>query len=93
VALSRMEIYLAVIKVLEDGDLITQKQVLQEADLKIESPKEIFEFLVNAQLIVEKKVGNKKVYAITEKGERLYNYFRLNDDSEIFGGTNITKID
>jgi predicted transcriptional regulator len=86
VALSRMEKYLAVIKVLENGDLITQKQIMQEADLKLESPKEALEFLVNAQLIVEKKVGNKKLYTITEKGERLYNYFRLNDDGEIFGG-------
>jgi predicted transcriptional regulator len=93
VALSRMEKYLAVIKVLENGDLITQKQIMQEADLKLESPKEALEFLVNAQLIVEKKVGNKKLYTITEKGERLYNYFRLNDDGEIFGGTNITRID
>jgi predicted transcriptional regulator len=88
-----MEKYLAVIKVLENGDLITQKQIMQEADLKLESPKEALEFLVNAQLIVEKKVGNKKLYTITEKGERLYNYFRLNDDGGIFGGTNITRID
>ena len=88
-----MEKYLAVIKVLENGDLITQKQIMQEADLKLESPKEALEFLVNAQLIVEKKVGNKKLYTITEKGERLYNYFRLNDDDDIFGGTNITRID
>jgi len=66
---------------------------MQEADLKLECPKGVLDFLVNAQLIVEKKVGNKKVCAIIEKGERLYNYFRLNDDSEIFGGTNITRID
>ncbi len=92
-ALSRMEKYLAVIKVLDNGDLITQKQIMQEADLKLESPKEALEFLVNAQLIVEKKVGNKKLYCITEKGERLCNYFGLNDDSEIFGGTNINRID
>jgi predicted transcriptional regulator len=44
-------------------------------------------------LIVEKNLGNKKVYGITEKGERVYNYFRLNDISPIFGGTKITKID
>lgn len=92
-ALSRMEKYLAVIKVLENGDLFTQKQIVQEADFRLDSPEEILDFLVNAELIVEKNVGNKKVYAITEKGERLYNYFRLNDDSEIFGGSNITRID
>jgi len=93
VAPSRMEKYLAVIKILENGDLFTQKQIIQEADLRLDSPEEILDFLVNTQLIEEKNVGNKKVYAITEKGERLYNYFRLSDDSEIFGGTNITKID
>jgi predicted transcriptional regulator len=88
-----MEKYLAIIKVLESGDLISQKEIMEEADLKVESPKEVLDFLVDAQLIEEKKVGNKKVYSITEKGERLYNYFRLNDDSEIFGGTNINRID
>jgi predicted transcriptional regulator len=93
VALSRMEKYLAVIKVLENGDLFTQKQIVQEADFELDSPEEILDFLVNAELIVEKDVENRKVYAITEKGERLYNYFRLNDDSEIFGGSNITRID
>ena len=88
-----MEKYLAVIKVLENGDLFTQKQIVQEADFELDSPEEILDFLVNAELIVEKDVENKKVYAITEKGERLYNYFRLNDDSEIFGGSNIPRID
>ena len=88
-----MEKYLAVIKVLENGDLFTQKQIAQEADFELDAPEEILDFLVNAELIVEKNIENKKVYAITEKGERLYNYFRLNDDSEIFGGSNVTRID
>jgi len=88
-----MEKYLAVIKVLENGDLFTQKQIVEEADFEIDSPEEILDFLVDAQLIVEKKVGTKKMYVITEKGERLHNYFRLSDDSEIFGGSNISRID
>jgi len=88
-----MEKYLAIIRVLDNGDLITQKQIMHEIDLKLESPKECLDFLVQMDLIVEKNLGNKKVYAITEKGERVYNYFRLNDNSPIFGGTKITKID
>ena len=67
---------------------------MRKADLKLESLKEFLDFLVNMDLIKEKNLGNKKVYAITEKGERVYNYFRLNDDDDpIFGGTSITKID
>lgn len=66
---------------------------MYEIDLEVESPKECLDFLVHMDLIVEKNLGNKKVYGITEKGERVYNYFRLNDISPIFGGTKITKID
>lgn len=88
-----MEKYLAIIRVLDNGDLITQKQIMHEIDLELESPKECLDFLVHMDLIVEKNLGNKKVYAITEKGERVNNYFRLNDNSPIFGGTKITKID
>jgi predicted transcriptional regulator len=87
------EIPSPIIKVLERGDLISQKEILQEADLKLDSPKEILDFLINSQLITERKVGNKKVYALTDKGQRLFNYFRSNDNSEIFGGTNINRID
>ncbi len=88
-----MEKYLAIIRVLDNRDLITQKQIMEEADLELESPKEFLDFLVQMDLIVEKNFGNKKVYAITEKGERVFNYFRLNDESPIFGRSNITKID
>lgn len=88
-----MEKYLAVIGVLDNWDLITQKQIMEKADLDLESPKECLDFLVQMDLIVEKNLGNKKVYAITEKGERVFNYFRLNDESPIFGSSKITKID
>ncbi len=66
---------------------------MEKADLDLESPKECLDFLVQMDLIVEKNLGNKKVYAITEKGERVFNYFRLNDESPIFGSSKITKID
>ena len=67
VALSRMEKYLAVIKVLENGDLITQKQIMQEANVKLESPKEV----LDAQLIVEKILETKE-YMLSPKKMKDY---------------------
>jgi predicted transcriptional regulator len=92
-ALSRMEKYLAIIRVLDNRNLITQKQIMEEANLELKSPKECLDFLVQMDLVIERNLGSKKVYAITEKGERVFNYFRLNDESPIFGRSNITKID
>jgi predicted transcriptional regulator len=91
--LSRMETYLAIIKVLNNEGPITQKQIVQKADLNLASPKEFFDFLVDLDLIVEKKIGNKKVYYSTDKAQKLYRYFKLDDDYSIFDGTNITRID
>ncbi|HUK84526.1 MAG TPA: hypothetical protein VLU95_01550 [Candidatus Acidoferrum sp.] len=92
-ALSRMEKYLAVIRVLNDEDSITQKQIIQKAEIKLSSPKETLQFLVQLELIIEKSLGNRKVYSITYKGQKLYEYFNSKDDDSIFGGTNINRID
>ena len=94
--LSRMEKYLAVIKVLANWDSITLKQITCKADSNITVPKEYLNFLVKLDLIVEKTAGNKKVYSITDRGQRLCKYFQLNGDDDndsIFDGTNITRID
>jgi predicted transcriptional regulator len=89
-----MEMYLAVIKVLDNWDLITQRQIMCKADLlNVSTPKEYLSFLVNLGLIVEKTLGAKTVYSITEKGQKLIKYFRLKDDESIFGGTRIHRID
>jgi predicted transcriptional regulator len=88
-----MEKYLAVIRVLDNEDSITQKQIIHKSNVKISSPKEILKFLVKQELIMEKSHGNKKVYSITNKGQKLSEYFRSNDDDSIFGGTNINRID
>jgi len=92
-ALSRMEMYLAIIKVLDNWDLITQKQIMCKADLDVATPKDCLSFLVNLGLIVEKNLGTKIVYSITEKGQKLIQYFRLQEDESIFGGTRIHRID
>lgn len=92
-ALSRMEKYLAIIKVLDDWDSITQKQIIHRAGLELVSSNEFFNFLVRLDLIREKTLGPKIVYSITYKGQRLCSYFGLNNDSSIFGGTGIFRID
>ena len=89
-----MEKYLAVIKVLENRDSITLKQIVCKGDLNLALPKEYLNFLVKLDLIAEKTFGNKKVYSITDRGQRLCKYFRLKDDDDaIFDGTKITRID
>ena len=91
--LSRMEKYLAVIKVLDNWDSITQKQIMCKAGFNLALPKEYLNFLVKLDLIVEKKLGTKIVYSITERGQRLCKYFRLNDDYSIFDEIKIARID
>lgn len=88
---SRMEKYLAIIKVLDDWDSITQDQIMRKADLKATTKKEFLNFLIKLDLIEEKTFGNKRTYSITDKGQRVIKYFRLNDDKAIFGG--LTRID
>jgi predicted transcriptional regulator len=91
--LSRMEMYLAVIKVLDNGDSITQQQIMRKAGLNLVSSNEFFNFLVRFDLIREKNLGPKVVYSITDKGQRLCVYFGLDDDNSIFDGTGIFRID
>lgn len=88
-----MEIYLAVIKVLDHGDSITQQQIMRKAGLSLVPPQEFFNFLVRLGIIREKTLGPKVVYSITDKGQRLVTYFGLDDDSSIFRGSGIFRID
>jgi predicted transcriptional regulator len=88
--LSRMEMYLAVIKVLDRGDSMAQQQIMRKAGINL--TKEFFNFLIRLDIIEEKTLGSKVVYYITVKGQRLCAYFGLEDDS-IFSGTGIFRID
>ena len=92
-ALSRMEMYLAIIRVLDHGDSITQQQVTRKAGLGLVLSKEFFNFLVKLDIIAEQTMGSKTVYSLTEKGQRLCAYFGLDDDNPIFRGTGIFRID
>jgi predicted transcriptional regulator len=91
--LSRMEKYLAIIRVLDQMDSITQQQINRKAGLGLILSKEFFSFLVRLDIIKEKTVESKTVYSITDKGQRLCSYFGLNDDNQIFRGTGVFRID
>jgi len=68
---SRMEKYLAVIKVLGNWDSITQKQIVCKADFNLAVPKDYFNFLVKLGLIIEKTIGKKR-YILSLKEDRGY---------------------
>ena len=82
-----MEKYIAIIKILDNWDSLTQKQIIHKTDHNLVSPIEYFNFLVKLDLIRENKsLGAKTEYSITEKGQRLSSYFRLRDEKSIFVG-------
>jgi predicted transcriptional regulator len=90
---SRMEKYLAVIKVLDRGDAITQQQIMRKTGLNLNQSNEYFNFLVRLNLIREETVGSKVVYSLTDKGQRLSAYFASDADNSIFRGTGIFRVD
>jgi predicted transcriptional regulator len=90
--LSRMEMYLAIIKVLDKGDSMAQQQIMRKAGINFMVSKEFFNFLIKLGIISEHNLGPKKMYSITVKGQRLCTYFGLDDDP-IFSGTGIFRID
>jgi predicted transcriptional regulator len=90
--LSRMEMYLAVIKVLDKGDSMSQQQIMRKAGINLTPSKEFFNLLIRLNIIGEKTLGTKIVYYITVKGQMLCAYFGLEDNS-IFSGTGIFRID
>jgi predicted transcriptional regulator len=89
---SKMEMYLAVIKVLERGDSMAQQQIMRKTGISFPLSKEFFNFLVGLDIISEKTIGPKVEYFITKKGHMLCDYFGLNDDNSIFSGTGIFRI-
>ncbi len=85
--------YLAVIKVLENGETMAQKQIMRKAGINLDLTKEFFDSLVKMEIITQETFGSKVMYSITDKGLRLSVYFGLNDDNSIFNGTGIFRID
>ena len=58
-----MEKYIAIIKVLNNRGSLTEEQIMSNADLSLISPKEYLNFLINLELIAEKKLLTKTTYA------------------------------
>jgi predicted transcriptional regulator len=87
-----MEMYLAVIKVLDNADAMVQQQIIRKAGIPAVPTKEFFNFLVKLGIVSQKTAGSKVFYSLTEKGQRLCVYFGL-DDNSIFRGTGIFRID
>jgi predicted transcriptional regulator len=86
-----MEMYLAIIKVLDRGDSMAQQQIMRKAGLSLPPSKELLNFLVELDIINEKTIGLKVEYSITKKGQRLCDYFGLNDENSIFSGTRVFR--
>ncbi len=89
---SRMELYLAIIKVLDCGDSMPQQQIMRKAGLSWSPSKEFFNFLVELEIISEKNSGPKVEYVITKKGQMIFNYFDSNKDNSIFSKTRVFRI-
>ena len=87
-----MEMYLAIIKVLDKGDLMGKQQIMRKAGINLVPSEEFFNFLVRLDIIREENLGSKVLYSLTEKGQRLCAYFGL-DDNSLFRGTGIFRID
>ena len=58
--LSRMEMYLAIIKVLDKGDSMAEQQIMRKAGINFTVSKEFFNFLVKLGIISEHNIGPKK---------------------------------
>jgi hypothetical protein len=51
--------------------------MMRKAGLNFNLSKEFLNFLIQMEIIREKKVDSKTVYILTDKGQRLYTYFGL----------------
>jgi predicted transcriptional regulator len=75
---SKFEIYMDTLAAIRGGT-VTPTRIMYRANLSWEPLKQIFETLTAQGLIVERSMADdkrtRKVYALTEKGENMLNYF------------------
>ena len=88
-----MDKYIAMIKVLNDLESVTPEQILNRAGISLTSPKEYFNFLIKLELVREKIVSGKKIYTITQKGQRLCSFFDHECEKSTIGEIGIIRID
>jgi hypothetical protein len=85
-----MEKYLALIKIFNDWNSMTQKQTMCRADLDLTSPKEWLNFLVQHDLIEEKTLETR-LFTPSKTRATTVQLFRLRDEDSIFGRTKIKQ--
>ena len=75
---SKFEIYMDILAAIRGGT-VTPTRIMYRANLSWEPLKQIFETLTAQGLIVERSMADdkrtRKVYALTDKGENMLNYF------------------
>jgi len=75
---SKFEIYMDILAAIKGGT-VTPTRIMYRANLSWKPLKQIFETLTAQGLIVERSMDDdkrtRKVYALTDKGENVLNYF------------------
>jgi predicted transcriptional regulator len=75
---SKFEIYMDILAAIKGGT-VTPTRIMYRVNLSWKPLKQIFETLTAQGLIVERSMADdkrtRKVYALTEKGENMLNYF------------------
>jgi predicted transcriptional regulator len=90
---SRLERYIAILKVLAKHDTRTIRQLLYNGDLKLFSLEDHLYSLIEFGVVKEKPLGTQKVYSLTRKGARVVAYFTQKETQNIFIANRIEAID
>jgi predicted transcriptional regulator len=77
----RLYIISEILNICKDGSLKTQ--IMYKANLSFAQLNEYIDFLIKIELITIQKENNKKVYRMTEKGQKYLEKYK--DISEILG--------
>lgn len=79
---SRFEIIIDILNASMDG--ANKTKVVYDARLNFKQAEEYINFLIESELLTQKKEGNKKIYQTTEKGKEMVNKFKeLTDNADL----------
>lgn len=74
--LSRLELCIAIMKVLAVQGSAELPQIVRKKDFGLSEPEEYLVFLVKMGIIRQRPVGDRVIYSITTKGLRVLVYFK-----------------
>lgn len=74
-ARSKLEIYLGILEVLALRGPLRLTRITYKANLNHNVAKPYLNFLVKQNLVKEKAIENRKIYAITKSGWKILRYF------------------